>query len=102
MAYIVDLTHVMDVLFMLTDGKNDQEVTFAIIQEAVDAYRESEKRKNTHAKVKEFSGTVFGSGGDLASGIGSLICQGCNDDEKLRQRIIEKTCGGQKQRRRVS
>jgi len=89
----------MDVLFMLTDGQNDQELDSAIIEEAVDAYRESAKRKNTHAKVKTFSGTVFGSGGDLASGIGSLISPGCNDDEKLRQRI--KKARGRKKSRKM-
>jgi len=85
---------------MLTDGKNNQELTSAIIQDAVHAYRESAKRKNTHAKVKTFSGIVLGSGGDLASGIGSLINPGCDDDEKLRQRIVEKARWGKKKGRR--
>lgn len=88
MAYIVDLTHVMDLLFMLTVGKDEQELKPSIINDTVFAYSESAKRRNAHAKIKAFTGKIIGSGEDVFAEIESLITTGCDGDEEL-GRIIE-------------
>jgi len=96
MAYIVDLTHVMDLLFMLTVGKDEQELQPSIINNTVLAYSESAKRRNGHTKIKAFTGSIIGYGGDVFSEIEFLVTTGCDGDEELGRSIENIANAGKK------
>ncbi|KAL4065556.1 hypothetical protein V8B97DRAFT_1150174 [Scleroderma yunnanense] len=85
MAYIVDLTHVMDILFILTDGRNEQGITLDFIQSVIAAYRESKKQRNVYSKIRAFPGTI--RGGDITSEIKSLVSTGFDNDKELEHQI---------------
>ncbi|KAI6046614.1 hypothetical protein EDC04DRAFT_2995151 [Pisolithus marmoratus] len=54
MAYIVDLVHILDILFALTANNNEKKLTRGAISVALDTYYQSEMRRNTHQQIKSF------------------------------------------------
>ncbi|KAG6334348.1 hypothetical protein ID866_4739 [Astraeus odoratus] len=88
MAYIVDLTHVMDILFTLTASRSDQDVTLPTIRDAFRSYSESDIMRNVHTKIKTFTsaGTII-SPSDLISGIEVLLSIRYDTDNVLKKQI---------------
>ncbi|KAI6108775.1 hypothetical protein EV401DRAFT_2199903 [Pisolithus croceorrhizus] len=54
MAYIVDLTHVLEILFSLTAGMRAKKLTRTAIKPAYKAYYRSEWMRNTHTDIRFF------------------------------------------------
>ncbi|KAI6113478.1 hypothetical protein EDD16DRAFT_1865173, partial [Pisolithus croceorrhizus] len=52
MAYIVDLIHVLEILFTLTANHGGEELKRRAIKLAFKAYHDSEMRRNAHAQIK--------------------------------------------------
>ncbi|KAI5991359.1 hypothetical protein EDC04DRAFT_1343964 [Pisolithus marmoratus] len=52
MAYIVDLVHILDILFALTANNSEKELTRGAISSAFNTYYESEMRRSTHEQIK--------------------------------------------------
>ncbi|KAI5991371.1 hypothetical protein EDC04DRAFT_2987702 [Pisolithus marmoratus] len=55
MAYIVDLVHILDILFALTANNNEKKLTRGAISVAFDTYCQSNMRRNTHQQIKSFN-----------------------------------------------
>ncbi|KAI6103036.1 hypothetical protein F5141DRAFT_1211784 [Pisolithus sp. B1] len=55
MAYIVDLVHVLEILFSLTAGNNEKKLTRGAVSSAFNAYYDSEMRRNVHQRIKRFN-----------------------------------------------
>ncbi|KAI5991361.1 hypothetical protein EDC04DRAFT_2911528 [Pisolithus marmoratus] len=51
MAYIVDLVHVLEILFALTANNNEKKLTRGAISVAFNAYYESEARRSAHQQI---------------------------------------------------
>lgn len=60
MAYIVDLIHVLEILFTLTANDNQKELTRRAIKIAFNAYHDSEMMRNAHAQIKNFDYKIPG------------------------------------------
>jgi len=96
MAYIVDLTHVLDILFTLTAGKGEQALTPQIMQCAIELYRESSRSTYVHEKIKKFPVSVF-SNGSVISEVECLVRERYIQDTVLRQqveRMLPRDSGG--------
>ncbi|KAG6330462.1 hypothetical protein ID866_8625 [Astraeus odoratus] len=72
MAYIVHLTHVLDILFTLTATRKQQVLTTDVVDASVDVYYTSQKWRCVHEKIGKFSPSLFG-GQDVMSEIESLL-----------------------------
>ncbi|KIK15084.1 hypothetical protein PISMIDRAFT_16768 [Pisolithus microcarpus 441] len=62
MAYIVDLIHILEILFTLTANDNQRSLTRRAIQIAFNAYHYSKMRRYAHARIRDFDSKI--SGGD--------------------------------------
>ncbi|KAL4072053.1 hypothetical protein J3A83DRAFT_4092343 [Scleroderma citrinum] len=60
MAYIVDLAHVLKVLFALIAGNSEKKLTRRPIKIAFNTYNDSQFRQQVHAEVKNFTPTAEG------------------------------------------
>ena len=60
MAYIVDLAHVLKILFALIAGNSEKKLTRRPIKIAFNLYNESEFRRYVHTEVKKFTQSVGG------------------------------------------
>lgn len=60
MAYIVDLVHVLEILFALTANNNEKKLTRGAITLAFNAYYYSEMRLSAHQRIKRFDFKVPG------------------------------------------
>ncbi|KAI6039755.1 hypothetical protein EDC04DRAFT_3090109 [Pisolithus marmoratus] len=58
MAYIVDLTHVLEILFALTDSKKEKKLTRTAIKLAFNAYFDSLWMGNVHESITQFKHTI--------------------------------------------
>ncbi|KIO03056.1 hypothetical protein M404DRAFT_631748 [Pisolithus tinctorius Marx 270] len=58
MAYIVDLTHILEILFALTGDKKGKKLTRRAIKLAFTAYYESSWMRNVHASIRQFKHTI--------------------------------------------
>lgn len=87
MAYIVDLTHVMDILFTLTEGKGEQALTPRIIQNTTEVYCKSQRSRDVHNEIKNFTVSVLSS--NVISQVEGLIKERYIQDDALRQRVEE-------------
>lgn len=70
MAYIVNLTNVLDILLTLTSCRNQENLTIRTIKVALMTYYKS-IRNHVHTQIRECSVEIFGSSG-VAAGIESL------------------------------
>ncbi|KAI6019546.1 hypothetical protein PISMIDRAFT_152987 [Pisolithus microcarpus 441] len=52
MAYIVDLVHVLEILFSLTASNNEKKLTRGAVSSAFNAYYDSEMRRDVHRQIK--------------------------------------------------
>ncbi|KAI5984632.1 hypothetical protein EDD15DRAFT_2533113 [Pisolithus albus] len=60
MAYIVDLIHILEILFTLTANDNQWNLTRRAIQIAFNAYHYSKMRRYAHAQIRAFDSKVPG------------------------------------------
>ncbi|KAI6019018.1 hypothetical protein PISMIDRAFT_16762 [Pisolithus microcarpus 441] len=65
MAYIVDLDHILEILFSLTANNNKRKLTRGAVSSAFDAYYDSEMRRNVHRQIKGFHHKIPGRDGVL-------------------------------------
>ncbi|KAL4065553.1 hypothetical protein V8B97DRAFT_1875211, partial [Scleroderma yunnanense] len=86
MAYIVDLTHVLDILFTLTAGKSEQALAPQILQRAIALYRESGRSTYVHDKIKSFPVSVFSSNQVILE-IECLVRERYVKDDELRKHV---------------
>ncbi|KIM64407.1 hypothetical protein SCLCIDRAFT_1213244 [Scleroderma citrinum Foug A] len=95
MAYIVDLTHVLDILFTLTAGKGEQALTPRIMQCAIELYRESSRSTYVHEKIKNFPVSIFSNSG-IISEVECLVRERYIQDDRLRHEVerVSKDRGG--------
>ena len=82
MAYIVDLTNVLDILFTLTSRRNQENLNIRTIKVALMAYYKSMRRNHVHTQIRECSVRIFGSSGVVAE-IESLLSRRYVVDEEL-------------------
>ncbi|KAG6332323.1 hypothetical protein ID866_6762, partial [Astraeus odoratus] len=103
MAYIVDLTHIMDILFTLTDRESNQEVSLSTVRVAINAYRHSSKMRDVHTKICAFTNTSsIISASDLTSAIDALVNERYDTDASLKSTIEkEKTSAGGRRARNI-
>ena len=86
MAYIVDLTNVLDILFTLTSHKSQENLNIRTIKAALLAYYESMRRKHVHIHIRECSVAIFGSSGVVVE-IELLLSNRYDIDKELVERI---------------
>ncbi|KAI6096227.1 hypothetical protein F5141DRAFT_588373 [Pisolithus sp. B1] len=60
MAYIVDLVHVLGILFSLTADNDEKKLTRGAVSVAFNAYYDSEMRRNIHRQIQDFDYKVPG------------------------------------------
>ncbi|KAI6113476.1 hypothetical protein EDD16DRAFT_1137905 [Pisolithus croceorrhizus] len=82
MAYIVDLIHVLEILFTLTANHGGEELKRRAIKLAFKAYHDSEMRRNAHAQIKGLDYEIPGSDAVLDM-IVSLVRMSPTDDVDL-------------------
>ncbi|KIK16781.1 hypothetical protein PISMIDRAFT_250909 [Pisolithus microcarpus 441] len=59
MAYIVDLTHVLDILFALKGGEGGKKLTRRAIKLAFNAYYASSWMEEVHESIRQFRHTIM-------------------------------------------
>ncbi|KAI5990846.1 hypothetical protein F5J12DRAFT_471869 [Pisolithus orientalis] len=59
MAYIVDLTHVLEILFALTGNRKEKKLTRRAIKLAFKVYYESSWRSNVHTAIRQFKHIIM-------------------------------------------
>ena len=82
MAYIVDLTNVLDILFTLTSRRNQENLNIRTIKVALITYYKSMRRNHVHTQIRECSVGIFGSSG-VVTEIESLLSRRYVVDEEL-------------------
>jgi len=87
-AYIVDLTNVLDILFTLTASRSKEKLNIRAIKAAYKAYYGSTRRAHVHTQIRECSLSIFGSSG-VISAIESLVRQRYDTDKELARKIGE-------------
>ncbi|KAI6113482.1 hypothetical protein EDD16DRAFT_1138069 [Pisolithus croceorrhizus] len=82
MAYIVDLIHVLEILFTLTSNDSEKKLTRRAIKLAFNAYHGSDVMRNAHVQIKDFDYKVPGRDAVLEK-IVSLVTVSRIDDDAL-------------------
>ncbi|KAL4077465.1 hypothetical protein J3A83DRAFT_4368789 [Scleroderma citrinum] len=82
MAYIADLTNILDILFTLTASRSEENLNIRTIKAAWMAYYGSMRRKHVHAQIRGCSVAIFGSSG-VVSEIESIVRKRYVIDEEL-------------------
>ncbi|KAI6100691.1 hypothetical protein EDD16DRAFT_1717210 [Pisolithus croceorrhizus] len=60
MAYIVDLVHILEILFSLTANSNEKKLTRGAVSAAFNAYYDSEMRRSVHQRINRFDFKIPG------------------------------------------
>ncbi|KAI6135274.1 hypothetical protein EV401DRAFT_519700 [Pisolithus croceorrhizus] len=60
MAYIVDLVHILEILFTLTANSNEKKLTRGAVSSAFNAYYDSEMRRNVHRQINSLDYRIQG------------------------------------------
>jgi len=87
-AYIVDLTNVLDILFTLTVRGYGENLNIRTIKAAYKAYFGSTRRTHVHAQIRGYSPSIFGSNG-VISEVEVLVRQRYVIDKELIRKIGE-------------
>ena len=87
MAYIVDLVHVLEILFALTASVNEKELTRRAIKRAFTVYHGSQMKITAHSRIREFDFTDTRIPGRdiIFEEITSLVRNSCTDDAEVSQ-----------------
>lgn len=88
MAYIADLTNVLDILFTLTSCRNEQNLNIRTVKAAWKAYYESIRSKHVHAQIRGCPVTTFGNNAVILE-IENLVRQRYVIDQVLMKRVRE-------------
>ena len=86
MAYITDLTHVLDIIFVLTASRDERKPTIRIIKTAIVLYQMSQRRWDVHTKIKELSIGFFG-GCDVNTEMESIVKSRYITDGELKEKV---------------
>ena len=87
-AYIADLTHVLDIIFTLVASRREKQLTIRIIKTAIVLYQTSQRRRDVHIKIKRLPIGFFG-GCDVNMEMESCVKSRYIIDEDLRKKIDE-------------
>ena len=90
MAYITDLTHVLDIIFTLTVSRKEEKLTIRIIKTAIVLYQTSQKRRDVHNKIKELPIAFFG-GCDVNAEMESIVKSRYTTDDDLKEKVEKMT-----------
>ena len=86
MAYIVDLVHVLEILFALTASVNEKDLTCRAIKRAFAVYHGSQMKATAHSRIRGFNFTTQIPGRDIIlDEIVSLVRNSCTDDAEVSQ-----------------
>lgn len=86
MAYIADLTNVLDTLYTLTTRRKDTNLNIRTVKTAFMAYCRSVRRRDVHTRIRQYSITTLGSNG-VISEIQSLVRERYAIDKDLMKAI---------------
>ena len=86
MAYITDLTHVLDIIFTLTASRDEKKLTTGIIKTAIVLYHMSQRRRDVHTKIKEFPVALFASR-NVNAELESIVKSRYTTDGDLKERV---------------
>ena len=89
MAYIVNLVHVLEILFALTASVNEKSLTRRAIKGAFKVYYDSRMKTTAHSRIREFdfSNAQIQSCDIILDKIISLIKDSCTDDTEVLQSL---------------
>ncbi|KAL4077788.1 hypothetical protein J3A83DRAFT_4156097 [Scleroderma citrinum] len=85
-AYITDLTHVLDILFTLTAIRSKKDLTIRVIKAAIVMYQTSQRRRDVHNKIKGLTIAFFG-GCDVIDETELFVKSRYIDDVDLKQSV---------------
>ncbi|KAL4077790.1 hypothetical protein J3A83DRAFT_4369168 [Scleroderma citrinum] len=91
-AYITDLTHVLDILFTLIASRSEKNLTKGLITTAVVVFQTSQRRRDVHTKIRELAITFFG-GCDVIGETESFVKSRYIEDIELKQKVEQMTPG---------
>ena len=89
MTYIVDLIHVLEILFALTASINEKKLTRRAIKHAFKVYHDSRMKTTAHNRIKEFdfSNTQIPGCDIILEEIISLVRNSCTNDTEISQSL---------------
>ena len=89
MAYIVNLVHVLEILFALTASVNEKKLTRRAIKRAFTIYHDSQMKANAHSRIREFdfSNTQIPGRDIILDEIIFLVKNSCTDDPEVSQSL---------------
>ena len=90
MAYIVDLTHVLDIIFTLIVSSNEKKLTTGIIKAAIVLYQMSQRRRDVHAHIKGLPIGFF-KGCDVSAEMESIVKSRYITDDDLKEKVEKVT-----------
>ena len=87
MAYIVDLIHVLEILFALTASVNEKDLTRRAIKRAFTVYHDSQMKITAHDRIRkfDFSKAQIPGRDIILEEIVSLVRNSYTNDEELSQ-----------------
>ena len=87
MAYIVDLVHVLEILFTITASVNEKNLTRRAIKRAFTLYHGSQMKTTAHSRIRgfNFSTTQIPGRDIILEEIVSLVRNSCTDDAEVSQ-----------------
>jgi len=91
-AYIADLTNVLDILFTLTASRNEDNLNIRAIKAAYKGYYGSMRRMQVHTKIRGCSLSMIESSG-VISEVAALVQQRYINDEELGKKIEQVLAG---------
>ena len=86
MAYIADLIHVLDIIFMLIASRREKKVTTRIIKTTIVLYQASQKRRDVYTTIKLLPITFFG-GCNVKSEMESIAKSRYTINDDLKEKI---------------
>jgi len=90
MAYITDLTHVLDIIFTLTVSRSGKKLTTGIIKAAIVLYQMSQRRRDVHTRIKELPIGFF-KGCDVNAEMESIVKSRYTTDDDLKEKVEKVT-----------
>ena len=89
MAYIVDLVHVLEILFALTANVNEKNLTRRAIKRAFTLYYGSQMKTTAHSRIRgvNFSTPQMPESDIILDEIVSLVRNSCTDDAEVSQSL---------------
>jgi len=86
-AYIADLTHVLDIIFTLVANRREKQLTIRIIKVAIVTYQTSMKRRDVHIKIKGLPIAALVGGCDVNAEMESIVKSRYITDDDLKEKV---------------